>query len=369
MKMALTNVSRSLDLLDLDRDARRMLTTMGGGEEALNTDFLDAARPVIEKLGDIGGDASSFDDFLTQLDDSGFTQKQIQEFVDAAKRTYDSSGDGRVTGDEFDALRKDLKGIQGTIKEYEASEQHEFGGDWEALVAYVLGAGKRKAEEEQAVQSIQRANYRGSISGGGGGGPAPTISPQSVGSQTPVELPADFKSLPPDQQLAKLKELQSAHGGKYDPNGPNLVVLRDRDASGEHGADGAYNDVAVVFSERNGQPEIKTFAANADPASNFRYASAGGDMGRAVQGTRTFDVHSDYKGGRAWKPIGGNMGVERESGRTTGGAESMLGHVGGDNSTWSAGCFTARPADWAAINAHLDSFGARKVDMTIVNIS
>jgi peptidoglycan hydrolase-like protein with peptidoglycan-binding domain len=175
------------------------------------------------------------------------------------------------------------------------------------------------------------------------------------------------------EKFAHYKALIEKSGGKFNPNGPNIVGVRAPTNTNVNGGGGRYDDAfAVVWQDKNGQPHVKEFRGNTEPSAHYR-----GRMGNDVNGDGRLDQGrlrtghymysmSSYHGAPALRMRGdatvdrdvnqdGNFG--NDGGASSGGGASMLFHRGGSNTTGSAGCQTLPPAQFDAFMATLRESG------------
>ncbi len=170
------------------------------------------------------------------------------------------------------------------------------------------------------------------------------------------------------KQYAHYKKLIEDSGGKFKsgPNQMNLLGLRTDTSRFANGGNGAYDDqMVMVWKDSAGKPHVQMMKYNTEPAADqARYSNdvnrdGRPDQGRIPSGFYEFNK-SSWKNGfclRATKDFGverdmNNNGVfdKGDGGRTAGGA-SMLFHSGGSSGTYSAGCQTFSPSDWARFMA------------------
>ena len=153
--------------------------------------------------------------------------------------------------------------------------------------------------------------------------------------------------------------LIEANGGRFNPDGPNIVGVRTPTNGNANRGGGRYDDTFAVVAMRNGQPSVQEFTGNTEPAGNYRNRigqdsdrNGSLDQGQLRPGFYEYS-QSSYRGGPALRMRGdalvdrdtnhdGTFGNDR--GAHSGGGNSMLFHRGGATTTGSAGCQTmARP--------------------------
>ena len=185
------------------------------------------------------------------------------------------------------------------------------------------------------------------------------------------------------EKFAHYKSLIEKSGGRFNPNGPNIVGVRsDTDTNTNRGG-GRYDDTMAVVWMENGKPRVREFRGNTEPAGNYR-----GRMGQDVNGDGTLDQGrlrtghyeyqvSSYRGGPALRMVGDSI-VDRDTngdgifgndgGAKSRGGASMLFHRGGTSTTGSAGCQTMPPAEFDRFMSTLQEAGIRgRVGYTLVN--
>jgi peptidoglycan hydrolase-like protein with peptidoglycan-binding domain len=185
------------------------------------------------------------------------------------------------------------------------------------------------------------------------------------------------------QKFDHYKAMIERSGGRFNPNGPNIVGVRNSTNTNANGGGGRYDDTMAVIWMQNGQPRVREFRGNTEPAGSYR-----GRMGQDVDGNGTLDQGrlrtghyqyqaSTYRGGSALRMVGdsvvdrdtngdGNFGNDR--GASSRGGASMLFHRGGNNTTGSAGCQTMPPAEFDRFMSTLREAGLRgNVGYTLVD--
>jgi peptidoglycan hydrolase-like protein with peptidoglycan-binding domain len=182
------------------------------------------------------------------------------------------------------------------------------------------------------------------------------------------------------------KGLIEANGGRFNPDGPNIVGVRTPTNANVNGGGGAYDDTFAVITMRNGQPSVQEFTGNTEPAGHYR-----GRIGVDVDGNGTKDQgrlragfyeysSSTYRGGPALR-MRGDSTVDRDTNRdgtfgndrgaSSGGGNSMLFHRGGSTTTGSAGCQTMPRAEFDRFMGALRDAGMRSgtaVGYTLVEV-
>lgn len=185
---------------------------------------------------------------------------------------------------------------------------------------------------------------------------------QSTQQQTPVR---GTDAVAPTGTAAQYdhfkKQIQDA-GGKFrsGPNQMNLLGLRTPTNTGANGGNGRYDDrLVMLWKDSRGQPHVKFYQYNTEPARNMsRYSADVNGDGRADQGCVPSGYHeyqqSSWKNGYCLRPTG-DFSVQRDmnhdgafsENKRSGGGASMLFHGGGTSGTYSAGCQTFSPSEWA----------------------
>ena len=189
------------------------------------------------------------------------------------------------------------------------------------------------------------------------------------------------------QKFDHYKAMIEKSGGKFNPNGPNIVGVRNATNTHTAGGAGRYDDsMAVIWHDKQGNPRVKEFRGNTEPSGNYA-----GRMGQDVNGDGTLDqgrlrtghynyALSSYHGNAALR-MSGDSRVDRDAnhdgtfgndgGASSMGGASMLFHRGGVNSTGSAGCQTMPPAEFDRFMSTLQEAGLgggnRKVGYTLVD--
>lgn len=153
-----------------------------------------------------------------------------------------------------------------------------------------------------------------------------------------------------------------AAGGQFrtGPGRMNLIGFRTDTNTKTNGGQGRYDDKLIaVWKDRNGTPHVREYKYNTEPAYAMRAYSSDkngdgvADQGRIPSGFYDF-AKSSWKNGFCLRATR-DFAVERDwnhdgrfndRGRTSGGA-SMLFHQGGSYGTYSAGCQTFPPSEWA----------------------
>jgi murein DD-endopeptidase MepM/ murein hydrolase activator NlpD len=153
-----------------------------------------------------------------------------------------------------------------------------------------------------------------------------------------------------------------AGGGQFrtGPGRINLLGIRTPTNTHAAGGQGRYDDKLVaVWVDRSGKPHVSEYKYNNEPAYAMRAYSSDmnrdgvADQGRIPKGFYDY-AKSSWKHGFCLRATR-DFGVERdwnhdgnftEKNRTGGGA-SMLFHEGGSYGTYSAGCQTFPPSEWA----------------------
>ena len=181
------------------------------------------------------------------------------------------------------------------------------------------------------------------------------------------------------------KALIEKSGGRFNPNGPNIVGVRTPTNTNTNRGGGSYDDTFAVITMRGGRPSVQEFRGNTEPAGNYRgrYGEDVDRNGRLDQGQLRPGFYeyasSSYRGGPALRMRGDSV-VDRDTngdgtfgndgGASSRGGASMLFHRGGNNTTGSAGCQTMPPAEFdrfmgALRNAGMGAGGA--VGYTLVS--
>jgi peptidoglycan hydrolase-like protein with peptidoglycan-binding domain len=177
------------------------------------------------------------------------------------------------------------------------------------------------------------------------------------------------------QKFDHYKAMIEKSGGKFNPNGPNIVGVRNPTNTHTAGGGGRYDDsMAVIWHDKQGNPRVKEFRGNTEPSGNYD-----GRMGRLRTGHYSYSL-SSYHGNAALR-MNGDSRVDRDTnhdgnfgndgGASSMGGASMLFHRGGVNSTGSAGCQTMPPAEFDRFMSTLQEAGLgggnRKVGYTLVD--
>ena len=176
------------------------------------------------------------------------------------------------------------------------------------------------------------------------------------------------------EKVDHYRGLIEANGGRFNPDGPNIVGLRTPTNTNTNRGGGAYDDTFAVVTMRNGQPSVQEFTGNTEPAGSYRRrigqdADRNGtlDQGQLRPGFYEYAT-STYRGGPALRMRGdsivdrdtnadGNFGNDR--GASSGGGNSMLFHRGGSTTTGSAGCQTMPRAEFDRFMGALRDAGMR----------
>ena len=180
------------------------------------------------------------------------------------------------------------------------------------------------------------------------------------------------------QKFDHYKALIEKSGGKFNPDGANIVGVRTKTNTNANRGGGAYDDTFAVVTMKGGRPSVQEFRGNTEPAGNYR-----GRMGADVDRNGSLDqgqlrpgfyeyASSSYRGGPALRMHGDSV-VDRDTnadgnfgddgGASSRGGASMLFHRGGNTITGSAGCQTMPPAEFdrfmgALRNAGMGAGGA-----------
>ena len=176
------------------------------------------------------------------------------------------------------------------------------------------------------------------------------------------------------EKVDHYRGLIEANGGRFNPDGPNIVGLRTPTNTNTNRGGGAYDDTFAVVTMRNGQPSVQEFTGNTEPAGNYRGrigndADRNGtlDQGQLRPGSYEYSS-STYRGGPALRMRGdsivdrdtngdGKFGNDRNA--SSGGGNSMLFHRGGATTTGSAGCQTMPRAEFDRFMGALRDAGMR----------
>lgn len=164
---------------------------------------------------------------------------------------------------------------------------------------------------------------------------------------------------------AKAKK-QLDHGEKV------ALSLRVETNPDVNGGKGQYDDrIVLLWKDANGVGHIREYTANVDPSGQYEdggpycrkpdgedYAEEDGhgdgrdDLGRLVEGTYTYNK-SSYLGEAAFFSTSDQLverdvdhnGVFDDDAMCPRGNYDMYIHIGGENNTYSAGCFTMPPEE------------------------
>ncbi len=217
----------------------------------------------------------------------------------------------------------------------------------------------------------------------GGSGPSTSTAPAGSGPTVgPTKGPVnkDTKNMSEAEKFDHYKSLIEQNGGKLDANGRNVIAIRNPTDADTNGGNGAYDDVtAVVWQDANGDKHAQEFRSNTEPVAHYR-----GSMGDDADGNGTLDQGrlkpgnyryepTTYKGNPAFA-MQGDAQVDRDTnadgvfgndgGASSGGANSMLFHVGGTDFVGSAGCQTFAPDQFQGF---LAAVGGNGFNYTLVN--
>lgn len=221
------------------------------------------------------------------------------------------------------------------------------------------------------------------FSGGGGGttsGPGNSTSGQVSEAPRQANGPVNksTEGMSEAEKFDHYQNLIESNGGQME-DGRNVISIRNPTDADTNGGEGAYDDVtAVLWTDADGQKHCQEFRSNTEPSAHYR-----GQMGEDANGDGQLDQGSLRPGTYSYSPttfkgrpafrMNGDAQVDRDvnqdgvfgndGGATTGGGGSMLFHNGGENSTWSAGCQTMQPGEYAAF---LDAIGGNSFTYTLV---
>jgi predicted chitinase len=181
------------------------------------------------------------------------------------------------------------------------------------------------------------------------------------------------------------KKIIEAQGGRVNdaPGQRNLLGLRQETSTKANGGQGVYDDkMVMLWKDASGAPRVREYKANTDPSGRYedrmgQDANGDGrlDQGRLSTGNYQY-AFSSYRGGPALRMVGDSQ-VDRDTnhdglfndGKKTGGGNSMLFHVGGNNMTGSAGCQTMPPAEYDRFWRDLTKDGkTARLNYTLVNM-
>lgn len=176
--------------------------------------------------------------------------------------------------------------------------------------------------------------------------------------------------------------------------GQRVVVAVRADTDVRANPNGQYDDRMMVVWQEGGQYRMAEFRGNTEPSGQYRHDGARGDrgygidmngdgrpdLGRLIEGSYRYTQESgNFLGNTYFRPDR-TTPVERDSngdGRfdgsdpnridQSGGGRSFLIHTGGASNSWSAGCQTMPPQEYAAF---LDALGGqRSFSYVLVNES
>lgn len=195
--------------------------------------------------------------------------------------------------------------------------------------------------------------------------PAPTAAPVAGASTA---------GMTQQEKFDHYRGLIEANGGRFNPDGPNIIGIRTPTNANVNRGGGAYDDTFAVVTMRNGVPSVQEFTGNTEPAGHYR-----GRIGQDVDRNGTLDQGrlrtgyyeystSTYRGGPALRMRGDSI-VDRDTNRdgtfgndggaSSGGGNSMLFHRGGATTTGSAGCQTMPRAEFDRFMGALREAGMR----------
>ncbi len=261
---------------------------------------------------------------------------------------------------------------EANLRIYQESRGLPVTGVLDALTVAALEGNKTVIAGWQPSTSASVASSNASSSLGGTADTSGVVSASTAGMNE-------------QQKFDHYKAMIERSGGRFNPNGPNIVGVRTPTNGNTNGGGGRYDDTFAVITMKGGRPTVQEFRGNTEPAGSYR-----GRMGQDANGDGRIDqgqlrpgfyeyASSSYRGGPALRMRGDSV-VDRDTNRdgtfgndggaTSRGGASMLFHRGGNNTTGSAGCQTMAPAEFdrfmgALRNAGMGAGGA--VGYTLVN--
>jgi predicted chitinase len=260
-------------------------------------------------------------------------------------------------------------------------------GNFDGITKRINGGYNGKADRDAYHARALRAGLPDGVPSTGTFVDAPSTNPAQPTSTAGTGATGKVapSSMSEAEKYDHYKKIIEAQGGRVNetPGQRNLLGLRQETNTNANGGQGVYDDkMVMLWKDASGTPRVREYQANTEPSARYR-----GRMGQDVNGdgrldqgrlsTGTYEYgFSTYRGGPALAMIGDSQ-VERDTnqdglfndGRKSGGGNSMLFHVGGNNMTGSAGCQTMPPAEYDRFWRDLTRDGkSARLNYTLVNM-